>query len=118
MNKFLILCAVGIITSFSLKGQCDVGMYDIYTPVGSAVVTFLMCESSASTRAYWNSYIAQTYPNAVQMPTYDGYSSTRKFNCYGYAWLRVEQGIWDDSPYGTTDSSTNQTKTEKIIINK
>ena len=84
---------VGIITSFSLKGQCDIRMYDIYTPIGSAVVTFLMCESSTSTRAYWDNYIAQVYPNAVQIPTYNGYSSTRKFNCHGYAWLRVEQGI-------------------------
>jgi len=50
-------------------------------------------ESSTLTRAGYDAYYAQTYPNAEQIPTYDGYSSTRKFNCHGYAWLKVEQGI-------------------------
>jgi len=66
-------------------------MYDIYTPFCRPVVTFLMCESSNATRAYWDNYCAQNYPNATQIKTYDNYSSTRKFNCHGYAWLRVEQ---------------------------
>jgi hypothetical protein len=93
MSKFGILFMVGITTSFSLRGQCAERMYDIHTPAGSAVVTFFTCESSSSTRAYFDYYFAQERPNAEQIPTYDGYSSTRKFNCHGYAWLRVEQGI-------------------------
>ena len=68
-------------------------MYDIYTPMCKEVVTFLMCESSTSTRSYWDTYFKSNYPKATQIKTYDGYSSTRRFNCHGYAWLRVEQGI-------------------------
>jgi hypothetical protein len=68
-------------------------MYDIYTPMGSLVVTFLMCESGLQTRQAFDAIYTQSYPNATQLTTYDGCSSTRKFNCHGYAWLRVEQGI-------------------------
>jgi hypothetical protein len=94
MNKFFIFFIMGIAVSHSLKAQCnDVRKYDIYTPNGSQVVNFLMCESSFQTREGFDNYYAQTYPNATQITTYDGLSSTRKFNCHGYAWLRVEQGI-------------------------
>ncbi|AEW20616.1 hypothetical protein BFO_1174 [Tannerella forsythia 92A2] len=52
-----------------------------------------MCESSIEKRKSLDQYYAQRYPNAVQIKTYDLCSSTRKFNCHGYAWLRVEQNI-------------------------
>ena len=93
MNKFLILSIICITVSHSLKGQCDIRMYDINTPAGNPVVTFLMCESSLQTRQGFDATFAQTYPNAIQLNTYDNCSATRKFNCHGYAWLRVEQGI-------------------------
>ncbi|MDR3338687.1 MAG: T9SS type A sorting domain-containing protein [Candidatus Symbiothrix sp.] len=85
-------------------------MGDICTPLGNPVVTYLMCESSTSTRAGLDATYAQTYPNAEQIPTYDGYSATRKFNCHGYAWLRVEQGIdrWIGYNY-TTDEDIYMT---------
>jgi hypothetical protein len=81
MNKFLIFFMM-IAASHSLKAQCDVRKYDIYTPNGSPVVTFLMCESSLQTRQGFDSYFAQAYPNATQIITYDGLSATRKFNCH------------------------------------
>lgn len=97
MKKFIFLFILGITTSLLLHGQCDIRMYDIYTPKGSPVVTFLMCESSLARRLSLDSHYTQTYPNATQIKTHteQGYqiSSTRKFNCHGYAWLRVEQGI-------------------------
>ena len=92
MNKYIIILLIVIAFSNSLKGQCDVRMYDIYTPKNNSVVTFLMCESSTSTRQYYDSLYAKTYPNAIQIKTYNGYSSTRKFNCHGYAWLRGTEG--------------------------
>jgi hypothetical protein len=52
-----------------------------------------MCESSSARRQSLDQHYSITYPNATQIKTYDGFSSTRKFNCHGYAWLRVEQGI-------------------------
>ena len=103
MNKFSFFFMASIITSLSLKGQCDIRMYDIYTPIGSEVVTFLTCEASTPDRVYYDDYYSSAYPNAEKIIVYDDLSSTRKFNCHGYAWLRVEQGIdrwigtgWDD----------------------
>lgn len=93
MKKIVITILTGIAFSSTLKGQCDIKMTDIFTPSGSPVITFLMCESSTSTRDFYDIYYSQTYPNAQQIKTYDGYSSTRKFNCHGYAWLRMETGI-------------------------
>ena len=123
MKKYFIPLSACILTPFFLKGQCDIRMYDIYTAYNSEVVTFLMCESSQARRASLDDHYAQTYPNATQIKTYDGYSSTAKFNCHGYAWLRVEREIdrwigtgwdewgecplmrhaWNYSPYGTLD---------------
>lgn len=81
----------------SLKAQPGIEMNDIYTPMGSPVVTYFMYESSLTWRLSLDNEYAQTYPNATQITTHteQGYelSSTRKFNCHGYAWLRVEQGI-------------------------
>jgi hypothetical protein len=68
-------------------------MYDIYTPMGSSVVTWLTCEASTSDREYYDYYFTNAYPNAEKIIVYNGLSSTRKFNCHGYAWLRVEQDI-------------------------
>gem|GEM_PF-884656 len=93
MKKISCLLIFYLVISFSIKGQCDIRMYDIYTPKGSPVVTFLMCESSIEKRKSLDQYYAQRYPNAVQIKTYALCSSTRKFNCHGYAWLRVEQNI-------------------------
>ena len=81
---------------FSFGQQCeDMKMLDIYTPKGSLVITWLFCEDGSAVREYWDNFYKQPdkHPNAEQIPTYDGYSSTRRFNCHGYAWLRVEQGI-------------------------
>ena len=97
MKKFFIIFVINIATIQLLSSQCDVRMYDIYTPKGTPVVTFLMCESSLQDRLALDSYFAQTYPQAIQLKTHkegnDSISSTRKFNCHGYAWLKVETGI-------------------------
>jgi hypothetical protein len=94
MNKILFPFIISVVFSYSVKAQCaDAKMSDIYTPMGSPVTTWITCEASTSTRQGFDDYYAQTYPNAQQIKTYDNLSSTRKFNCHGYAWLREEQGI-------------------------
>jgi len=93
MKKIIIIFLTSIALSYTLRAQCDIRMYDIYTPNCSPVVTFLMCESSDQTRDYYDKEYKRLYPNATQIETYNNYSSTRKFNCHGHAWLRVEQGI-------------------------
>jgi hypothetical protein len=94
MNKLIISLIASIVFSYSLKAQCtDMQMYDIYTPNGSSVETWAMCESSLQVRQGWDSYCTQRYPHAQQITMYNNCSSTSKFNCHGYAWLRVEQGV-------------------------
>ncbi|GHV58491.1 hypothetical protein FACS1894182_11050 [Bacteroidia bacterium] len=111
MKKFIILFWTSIAFSYSLRAQCsDTLKNDIYTPNGSPVVTYVMCESSLPTRLSFDQQYTQTYPSAIQIITYDGLSSTRKFNCHGYAWLRVEQGIDRWIGYsGTTDEDIYMT---------
>ena len=73
--------------------------------MGSLVNTWLTCEVSTQQRQAWDNQYHSTYPNAQQIIVYDNLSSTRKFNCHGYAWLRVEQGIdrWIGYYSGNTD---------------
>ena len=59
---------------------------DVCTPKGTTVIAYITSENSNYWRNYYDTYYANAYPNAVQIETYDGYSSTRRFNCHGYAW--------------------------------
>lgn len=70
MKKFFIIFIINIATIQLLSSQCDVRMYDIYTPKGTPVVTFLMCESSLQDRLALDSYFIQTYPQAIQLKTH------------------------------------------------
>jgi len=78
--------------SFSLKSQCVINtqMYDIYTPRCSPVSTWCMAEASNSVRAAFDFDYAIRYPNAQQVITYNGYSSTRLFNCHGFTFIRTQ----------------------------
>jgi hypothetical protein len=71
INIFIIF-SVSIVFSHSTIAQCsDTRKYDIYTPNGSAVETWLTCESSTSIRQGFDTYYTQTYPNAQKIITYD-----------------------------------------------
>jgi len=116
MKKIVFALIINFVCSHVSFGQCNVEMRDIRTPMGSEIVTLLeSCEMSEGNRLYWDNYYFQNYPNAIQIPTYDGYSSTIKFNCHGYAWIRVEQGIdrWinRDMP-GTTNINLGRYMTD------
>jgi hypothetical protein len=124
MKKVIFALILNFVCLHFSFGQCiDVQMYDIYTPMGSYVKTYLMCEAPTSTREFHDDNYSSTYPNAEMIIVYNGLSSTRKFNCHGYAWLRVEQGIdrwigYDWSDIGTypdiyiTDGSYKQVSLE------
>jgi hypothetical protein len=62
----------------------------IGTPKGSAVTAYIVPEMSNADRAYWDAYFAS--PNRTQFVTSNGYSSSRTFNCHGYAWSIAEGG--------------------------
>ena len=93
MKKLIVLFLTSIVFSCLLRGQCvDIQMYDIFTPNGSLVVTWITCESSLQTRQGFDDHYTTAYPAAQKIVTYDNLSSTRRFNCHGYAWLRAEGG--------------------------
>jgi len=85
-------------------GQCNV-IDTIYTPMGSAVAGWIMCETPIEWRDsldLWcktNYHLTDYDPNNDNydseyiMIVYDNVSSTSKFNCHGYAWIRAELGI-------------------------
>jgi hypothetical protein len=98
MKKITIILTFSYLCLYFSFGQispCDITVVnDVYTPLGSVVISHIYdCEYDEGVRAKRDNDDAATYPNAIQIKTYDGYSSTLKFNCHGYAWLRVEQGI-------------------------
>lgn len=72
--------------------------YYIQTPRGSDVPdTYQTDEMSTTDRAGWDNYFATNYPNAIQIKLPgEQYSSTRTFNCHGYAWRFVDysQRLW------------------------
>ena len=93
MKKIIFILVINFICLHLSFGQTDVQMYDIYTPMGSYVKTHLMYEAPTSYREFYDDYYSFLYPNAEMIIVYDGLSCTRKFNCHGFAWLKVEQGI-------------------------
>ena len=96
MKKVVITLMINFVCLHFSYGQWCYGdeeMFDVFTPMGSPVTTWLTCEVSISWRESVDDYWSSTYPNAEMIIVYDSLSSTRKFNCHGYAWLRVEQGV-------------------------
>ena len=94
MKKSVIIVIMNFVCLQFSFGQCiDVQMYDICTPMGSAVSTRLNCEDDIEVRRERDDYYSSFFPDAEMIIVYDSVSSTRKFNCHGYAWIRVEQGI-------------------------
>ena len=93
-NSFLItVLTVFFCPQFSYGQLDDIQMFDIRTPMGNTVVSWITEELSFSWRQWEDIFWSTLYPNAEMIIVYDGLSSTRKFNCHGYAWLRVEHGI-------------------------
>ena len=83
--KILLLSLLG----FNLSAQ-DIQSY-VLTPLGDTVVAWITEEDASSIRAATDHYYSQTRPNAIQIKTYDNYSSTRRFNCHSYAWYMSQK---------------------------
>lgn len=58
---------------------------NIVTPKSSTVIAYIMPEDSEATRSASDNYCSTTY-GITPITTYDGYSSTGKFNCHSFAW--------------------------------
>jgi len=91
-KKVVITLIVNFVCLHFSFGQYGVEMFDIFTPMGSSVRTWLMEEIDNDSRKYWDDADSTTYLNAEKIIVYNGFSTTMKFNCHGYAWLRTEGG--------------------------
>lgn len=89
---------------------------NVTTPKNSAVVAFITPEDNASTRAAYDANYATA--NRILINYFnDGYSSSGRFNCHGYAWHMIEGG----SPrwigyYVTTDEDIYMTDGSYIQV--
>ena len=97
MKKFIIIFLACITLSYTLNAQAYL-MSDIYTPNCSPVTTWwISVDDPLPVKQARDADLVRRYPNANLIVThYENnvpLSSTQKFNCHGYAWLRVEQGI-------------------------
>jgi hypothetical protein len=91
------------------------------------VTAYIPSEMSPSERLYWDNYWSSPNRNYIQYFN-DGYSSSFRFNCHGYAWNMSEGGPvrWigyyvttDDDVYMTDRSYIqvcNETDTDKNFI--
>ncbi len=101
MKKVIIILIINFLCLHFSFGQYDyceeqepLVMFDIYTPMGSVVKTHLVvCEQFVWVSKKIDSLYLVEFPDTEQIILYHGVSSTEMFNCHGYAWLRVEQGI-------------------------
>lgn len=87
---------------------------DVTTPKGSQVEAWIMDEVSLPVRMSSDANFSSIYPNAQLLTTYDNVSSTRRFNCHGYAWYMTELSNPLTSPrwigyYATTDEDIYMT---------
>lgn len=87
MKKTVILTFCSLIAFAAISQNYRA---DVKTPKGSNVAAWITEESSIQTRTYWDASVAGSYPNAQQIKTYDDFSSSRRFNCHGYAWHMSE----------------------------
>jgi hypothetical protein len=89
---------------------------NVSTPKGSAVTAYITPEMSSADRAYWDTQYASTNRRYIEYFN-DGYSSSFKFNCHGYAWNMIEGGParWIGYSY-TTDEDIYMTDGSYIRV--
>jgi len=94
---------------FELELKADTPR-NIYTPRGTLVGdSYERDELDESTREDLDDYYASAYPNATQLTLWgEEYSSSRKYNCHGYAWYMIGDEEIND-PVWIGCSSAGQT---------
>lgn len=77
----------------------------IYTPEGSAIEVLYLSEMLEDEIDYYNTSIAQSYPNATLIGT-----ATLTYNCHSYAWNMTEGGPTCWLNYTTQSGGANLSK--------
>ena len=106
MKKIIAILPLLFICLHFSFGQCSSVIDSVYTPMGSAIAAkFDTCELNIDIRKAEDAFYKLNYnltdydPNNDNYDSeyiiivYDGVSTTGRFNCHGYAWIRTEQGI-------------------------
>jgi len=86
---FSILLSLNCPFGISQRDEID----SVYTPKGSRVYAWRTIEEESSLRDTLDNANSRAYPENTYIITYDGKSSTRRFNCHGYAWYMVGSGL-------------------------
>lgn len=89
---------------------------NVSTPKGSPVTAYITPEMSNAERAYWDANYSSPNRNYIYYFN-DGYSSSFRFNCHGYAWNMSEGGPvrWIGFEY-TTDEDIYMTDGSYIQV--
>jgi hypothetical protein len=102
MKQYIFSLLLCIVFSFALKAQEDESCHSstpttVMTPMSTTVNAWIKCEMDSDVRASWDNEYLITRPNSEQIKL-DGatYSSTGKFNCHGYAFVKSISGtnVW------------------------
>ena len=106
-----ILCAVicFVLIFFQIRDGYPQTQSNVTTPKGSTVTAYITPEISSYLRAYYDSHYYTSNRSFIGYFS-DGYSSSGRFNCHGYAWHMVEGGSprWIGA-YATTDEDIYMT---------
>lgn len=97
-----IICLIIAVSQIYCQDQQN----DVNAPDGDNVVAWTRSPDFTNYwRNYYDSVFTVSYPNATKINTYGGYSTTKEFNCHGYAWHVSEGGAnrWIGYNYGNTD---------------
>jgi hypothetical protein len=87
MKKLGIITLILLLYNFAISQTQS----NLSTPKGSTVTAYITSEISPNERQYWDDYWRKTGRTYLQYFN-DGYSSSGRFNCHGYAWNMSESG--------------------------
>jgi hypothetical protein len=91
-------------------GFCQTDVRDsVYTPKGSRVYAWRTGEEESWLRDTLDNAARRNYSENTYITTYGNNSSTRKFNCHGYAWYMAENvPVLDDPRWIGKDSISEE----------
>lgn len=86
----IIFLSIQLLNLNNILGQSDV-RNDVATPKNSSVEAWITSEDNSTTRGVYDA--TYTTSSRILIKYFnDAYSSSRRFNCHGYAWHMVEGG--------------------------
>ncbi len=117
--KIYLLLTILSLSNFACINKLIAGdtRRDVLTPKGHTVEAYVREETSHSVRVASDQYWQSRYPNAIIITDIFNISSTRTYNCHGFAWHVSEGGEnrWIGY-YRTTDEDIYMTDTSYVLV--